>query len=344
MATPTDDGTLSVEERLERILDPVEETEEVEEVETDDPATDDAGEEAEGEEAPEAEPEDDAPDESESVDVSLIAAALGFDDADVSVDDDGNLLVRVKVDGEETWAKPADIRKGYQLEGHANKKSMEASERQKALDAQKEQLQNEHKAHLERASQVVALAAQELQGEFAKVNWDQLRADDPQEWVAKRQEFADRENRIRAAWQGLEQEKGKLTEAQKAQAAEYLKAEQQRLRAAIPDWSDDTKFDAGKREIATYLKASGFTDEQVKGVSDHRAILMARKAMLYDQLQSKKPEITKQLKKVPKLVKAGQARSQQERSTEKLKQARKGLAAGKPRDIANVLMNRWGEK
>ena len=339
MTTPTQEGgTQSVIERLEAHLsqDEQEETEEVEQA--DDSATDGADEESEGEDAPEATPENDASEDTQEVDVSVIAAALGFDENDVSVDDDGNLLVRVKVDGEETWAKPADIRKGYQLEGHANKKSMEASEQQKQLAAQQEKLTQEHQASLKQAESIITLAAQELQGDYAKVNWDQLRLDDPQEWSAKQLEFQQRTQRLRGAWQGLEQERSKLTEQQQAQQSEYLKGEQQKLKAAIPEWSDDTKFDAGKREIGAYLKSIGFADDQIKTVSDHRAIVMARKAMLYDQLQSKKPEITKKVAKAPKLVKSGQARTKAERSSEELSKARKGLASGKRGSVADFLL------
>ena len=89
---------------------------------------------------------------------------------------------------------------------------------------------------------------------------------------------------------------------------------------ALPEWAEPDK----QMEIATgirnYATSQGFQKEELDSLSDHRSLLVLRKAMLYDQLQ--KADVKgKKLKGKPRVIRSG-------RGAEK-KQTQKGLRAQK---------------
>ena len=73
----------------------------------------------------------------------------------------------------------------------------------------------------------------------------------------------------------------------------------------IPEWKDNKVAEMDKRNIVTFAKRYGFNEQELNNATDHRAILMLRKAMLYDELESKKPLVKKKVKKAPKMTKSG---------------------------------------
>ena len=88
----------------------------------------------------------------------------------------------------------------------------------------------------------------------------------------------------------------------------------------LPEWADAEK----QMEIATgirnYATAQGFQKEELDSLSDHRSLLVLRKAMLYDQLQ--KADVKgKKLKGKPRVIRAGQGAEK--------KQTEKSLRAAK---------------
>ena len=85
----------------------------------------------------------------------------------------------------------------------------------------------------------------------------------------------------------------------------HLAQEQQKLVKAIPEWKDEKVAEMDKRNIVTYAKRYGFNDQELNNATDHRAILMLRKAMMFDDLQAKKPLVKKKVKKAPKMTKSG---------------------------------------
>ncbi len=96
-----------------------------------------------------------------------------------------------------------------------------------------------------------------------------------------------------------------VTERQQVFTQELLAREKQSLLEALPEWRDTAKATAERTEIKASLQKAGFTEAEISGLSDHRSVVIARKAMLYDQLMSKKPEVQKRVTEAPKPVKPG---------------------------------------
>ena len=79
----------------------------------------------------------------------------------------------------------------------------------------------------------------------------------------------------------------------------YLSQQQDELLAKLPDWKDETKAKAEREAIKGFLKDLGYTDKELAAVSDHRAVVMARKAMLYDQMMTKAQAAAKKVEHLP---------------------------------------------
>ena len=91
------------------------------------------------------------------------------------------------------------------------------------------------------------------------------------------------------------------------------------------------------------MKSQGFSEQDALGLIDHRAILIARKAMLYDESQVKTKAMKKKLVKVPKILKSGTTKSQDQVDQEKLAQVKKRLReTGSIDDAFKVLQARRG--
>jgi len=110
--------------------------------------------------------------------------------------------------------------------------------------------------------------------------------------------YSQKVNDIQAAQQNISAQQQHFTQ-------ELLQREKQSMIEAIPDWKDAEKSKSERAEIKASLQKAGFTPEEIENLSDHRSVVIARKAMLYDQMMSKKPEVQKRVAEAPKPVKPG---------------------------------------
>lgn len=274
--------------------------------------------------------------EAREYDLTEIASVLGYDESDLAIDEDGKVMIKVKIDGEERLATPAELKKSYQLEGHLNKNNMEVAEQRKALQAKEQELTQSFQQKLTEAQNLAQLAYNQLAQDYQSVDWEKLRAEDPVEYTVQRQSFQERNAAIQHGLQQIQQQ------TQRA-AQQYREAEMQKLLERIPEWRDQSVFRKEADELVQTLAEYGVSRDEAHKISDHRFFLMARDAKRYRDLQSKKPEVTKKVKAAPKVVKPGQPVSQ---STDKKKLAelKKRAKSGERGAVAGLLMERWSKK
>lgn len=169
-------------------------------------------------------------------------------------------------------------------------------------------------------AQVKAIEAQLSQ--FQKVDWVALATNDPLEYPKWRAQY----DQLTTAWQSASnqlQTKAQLLQQGKAQlTAERLQQEFPKLLERIPAWKDPAKYEAGARELKSYLVQQGADPGRVDSMADSLEAQIAWKAMQYDKLVQAKTEKVKQLRSAPPVVKPGAAvsQSQQRSSSDKLLQ------------------------
>lgn len=257
-------------------------------------SADDQQEDAEGADDAEQEGEEHGSIES----MADLAEALGQDLDTVQ----GNLKATVKINGEEHEVTLKDLISGYQLEAVARAKTQQlANERREFETTKQREVETINQNHHVLA-QVFQRIEQAWMGSIDGAALERLRAEDPAAYAVARQDIADRQRQFQEitqlASQAYHEQQQTLTTGQREQIAAHVAAEREKLLSAVPDWSD-TERD----RVFNYLQSTGYDPQELSSVFDHRAIVVARKAMLYDEMSKKTNVASQKVRKLPKLLK-----------------------------------------
>jgi len=239
-----------------------------------------------------------------------------------------NLIVPTKVNGEERQATIKDLIAHYQKGESADLKLMDLSEQRKKFETETSQLKEQLNQEWGRIQALNQELQNMLSGDDAR-DLEALRYSDPAEYAAR---VADRQQRLTRAEhlrQQMTQEQAKKINENYQRTVE---TEKRRLLQALPEWQDDKTATKENAMVRNYLKDQGFQDWEIDGkiengviahtgVVDHRAIVIARKAMLYDQSKSGSQPKKAKLKSLPK-VGAGKRISKEDVSMEQKKSVR----------------------
>lgn len=209
--------------------------------------------------------------------------------------------VTVKIDGKEVEVTLDELKKGYQRQADYTRKTMEVSAERKAAEAEASKAREERNQYSAKLQEQGALLSALMQ-EQTQINWQQLLDSDPVEYLKQQHLYQQRQ----AALQNIQREQQHVYELQQHEQARYvhnfLAQQQQELLAKLPDWKDETKAKAEKSAIKNYLSETGFSAEEIDSLSDHRSVIVARKAMLYDQMIGKAKAAAKKVQNVPQRV------------------------------------------
>jgi hypothetical protein len=284
--------------------------------------------------------EDDAPAEAVSADAED-ETEVSDDDADDS-DEAAIDYYTVKVDGAEVDVSADELIAGYQRQGDYTRKTQAVAEDRKAVEGERQQFAqasqelSEMRGHLATRLQQAEQMLQTGAGE-PEPNWDQLKDDDPMEYMIQRDRFRDRQEQQRQ----VQQEREALQTQQNAEAQQrwqqHLQGEHSALLDKIPEWRDGELAQKEKSSVFTYAQhVLGYTEQELKMASDSRAIVAVRKAMLYDELQDATPKARAKTKAAPKMVRAGKPKSKAEKSSRRRADKLSRIDKNSGRDAMNA--------
>ncbi len=250
-----------------------------------------------------------------------------------SEEEDQPQVFTVKVDGKEVEVTLDELQKGYSRTQDYTRKTQQIAEVRKQTEAELQEVRAEREQY---AQLLGALQAQVQQAAQPQVDWDRLYNEDPIEWVRQR-ELA-RENQEKAvAIQSEQQRLAQLSQREQLQQREALLAqEQEALVAAIPEWKDAKKAQAEKAMLVQFGQKIGFTPDDLKNVVDHRAVVMLRKAALYDQMMSKRGQIKPVTNNGPRPAKPGAA-GRVSSNTEAMRAQQRLAKTGRVDDAADAI-------
>lgn len=245
------------------------------------------------------EPEQEQPEAPEVESEAPEPEATEPEEQEVEADDDP--LVTIKIDGKDVEVKLSELKNGYQRQADYTRKTMEVSEQRKAAEAEYQKAHQERQAYAQNLQRMQAQIEGALQ-EQSQIDWQQLLESDPVEYL-KQQHLAQQRQ---AALQDNYRQQQALSQLQQAEAQKAyqsnLMRQQEELLAKLPDWKDESKAKAEKAALRSYLIEQGFDEQSVNQVSDAKAVVMARKAMLYDQMVSKAQAAAKKVATLPTKV------------------------------------------
>lgn len=197
----------------------------------------------------------------------------------------------VVVSGEEVEVTLPELIAGYSRQQDYTRKTQAVSDERKAVEAQMAELRQErmqYAAALPRLQELLESARPQRPNpnDFA----------DPMEFARADHQWQEITSQIDA----ITAERNRIADQQQkdqlAQWESVVQQEQQKLLDKLPTWRDENVRSKETQELTGWLKQQGYSDEEVGGLVDHRAILVARKAMAYDGLNVKakaKPKKTK---------------------------------------------------
>jgi len=304
------------------------ETAEVEDLEDEETLSDEPN---EDEEVDESNEEDDTDDEEEPD----LASMLGIDESQLSVTDDGDFKVNIKVDGKAGQVSLKEIIKGYQSESSNTHKSMALADDRKEFESVATAKVKEIQQSLERNMNLAKILEQEIMADFEKVDWDDLRQYDPAEWTAKRQEMSTKYNKVQRLQQELGQQATANAETMKgendAKQAEYIKGQYESMLELNPSWSDDTKFHKDMGTLRDFAKETyGFSEADMDSVVNAGVIEALKDAQSYRK--GSKVAQKKLKAKLPKMQKRGKGGRYVKTKTSKLDKLTKAVKTAKGTD------------
>lgn len=212
--------------------------------------------------------------------------------------------ITVKVDGKEVKLTPEQIAEAYKnglRQSDYTQKTMQVAEQRKAAEAEAAQMRAERAQLQDKLSKAAAVLDAGLQ-EQSRIDWQQLLQADPVEYLRQQHLANQRQAQLRQIQSAQAEIHQRNQMEQAAQMRAFLQTQQQELLAKLPDWKDDTKAAAERGAIRDYLKAQGFDDAAIENITDHRAVVLSRKAMLYDQMMNKANTAAKKVSNLPPKV------------------------------------------
>ena len=280
--------------------------------------------EPESEEMESAEPQDEAEETSEEVEGEQ-------EEAEEEAPRDEKFVV--KVDGKEIEVPKDELIRGYQREADYTRKTQKLAEERKLVESEFQQVRGER----EQYAQILGQLQQKLQEfEPPEPDWNRLEVEDPTEYARQWTSHQRRQQQKYA----VQAEQDRLNQLRQAETQKQIQAvlaqETARLKEKIPEWSSPEKAKSEGKALLEYGQALGFSEQELNGITDSRALLALHKAWKYDQMMSKRPEFQAKIKKAPKMASPGSAGSVGSKSGE-LNNAKKRLAqSGSVRDAASL--------
>jgi len=242
---------------------------------------------------------------------------------------------RVKAAGEDREVTLDELIKSYQLGTDYTKKSQAVAEERKAVESERHAVQ-EAKQLRDQYAQRLEVIEQMLNQPQQAEDLDYLKETDPIGYAVRVAEMSQKEKQLAQ----VRAERDRISQQQEydkqQQMRQMVAAESEKLVAAIPEFADPSKGESIRKDIRTYGKQMGFSDEELANVFDSRAVLTLFKAMQYDKLQSSKPAVNKRVQEAPKAIRPGVSKPRDSNSEELKKLKARAKSSGRVADAASV--------
>ncbi|MEF3075177.1 hypothetical protein V2P20_09080 [Methylobacter sp. Wu1] len=204
-------------------------------------------------------------------------------------------LYTVKINGEEKQVTRDELIANYQKEQAAAKRFEEAAQIRKEAETQREQY-TQHQQLLSKAVERLESQIQLFANE-GQPDWQNLLENNPHEYLKQQEIFKQRQTAMYEAQQAKAYLQQQQAHEQQQQLQQHLAKESERLiNDLIPEWKNQEVRQKDEQELISYLKDSGYSDQDLINLSHSRAdnIVLARKAMLYDLALKKANSLKKQ--------------------------------------------------
>jgi hypothetical protein len=210
----------------------------------------------------------------------------------------------VKVDGKDVEVTLDDLKAGYSFTEHNTRKAQQIAEEKRLLEAERAKFQEQdvatvraQRSQYEESLAQLSKAIEDLTPK--EPDWNTLRSQIPaDQFAAEVLAWQQNTQRLKV----IEEERARVKAETEADAAagfqQHLRTEQERLEAALPVMKDPEKAPAYKKSLIEFAVSRGFTESDLRQVTDHRLILLLDDARQAVEAKAKAPVIENKIERV----------------------------------------------
>lgn len=256
-------------------------------------------------------------------------------------------LYKVVVDGQEQEVTLDELTKGYSRQSDYTRKTEKLSQDRKSVEeknAEYTRLNEEAKIKRDQYENQLQVLSQQLQTTEQNVDMDRLYQEDPAEYVKQK---ADQDRR-KELLQASEQEQNRIR-AEKQQESDkvysqYLDNERKLLAEKLPIYGDKDKSPEFIKNLTSYAKSIGYTDQEISMLVDHRAVMMLANAYRYDKLKKANLK-NKKVTKVSKVVSSSSPKVDDDSDVVKRMNSKKATLkkSGNIKDAVSILEQMYSQ-
>jgi len=256
-------------------------------------------------------------------------------------------LYTIKADGEESVVSLNELVAGYQRGATYTQRTQELATERHTLN---EQLQNlpAQEAALSQTYQQYQGVLQQLRGQMeaanqpANMDWTALERENPVQYLQLRELERQRAGEIQAVVAEQQRMQGIMEQQRKQKLEEHLVVQRGRILEKIPEWSNGDVQAEDQRKLMEYGQMEGYSAGELSKLYDARAVVILRKAMLYDQLTGGE-KITEAKSKIGSVRGGSRETTRRTRTRKQNAQRQKLRLTGKVDDAAPLLADLLAE-
>jgi len=320
------------QEALLGLMDSVEET----------PKKEEQAEPASEEESTEESEDESLESDDESEDEESEEESEEADEEEDEEEEEQDEVYAVKVNGEDHEVTLDELVKGYSRQSDYTRKTQELSELRSQYDTAKQQYEAGVPELDSLKEQYMRALGETIENSMAglerfNIDWEALKEEDREEYLVKRDDFRQAQDKIRE-YQGKKQrEEEQFHQGMRQKHSQFLKDEHQKLETLLPEWKKPDDRSNLASQVSNYALSQGFTKEEVGSLVDSRSFVALVKAMRYDELSTSSIK-SKKVKNKPKVVRSGTGTSKkQAQKSKKTAQMKRLRESGKERDAVSLL-------
>jgi len=319
LGAPTDEAL------IERMFEPDEQPEPVEQETPEAPAEEEYEEEVEEVEASEQTLDEDANDADEYDE--------DFEESDSDSSDEEPQTFSVKVDGQELEVDLDELKRGYSGQAYINKSMQKVAETRKEVESIYATLAQE-RAQVQQALTLLqdgSLSTPPVAPDEALFNSDPLAYMEAKLAYDKQaEEYQQRIQYLQGQVQANEEQQQQMRQA-------YLAKESEMLQGFHPElFDEETGSDARQQLVSTAAESYGFTPEELTAVVDHRHVRVLMDAIKFQQLNSDSGKKRVEQKVQKKTVRSSKRKVNAEQSARR-KQREKLKKSGSLEDAIGLM-------
>ena len=261
-------------------------------------------------------------------------------DNDEASTENEETLYDITVNGNNQKVTLNELMRGYSRESDYTKKTMDLSNQRKDVESMQENLKKEFEAvkssRNQYAQQLEVLSKNLKQEE--NIDWENLYQTDPAEYVKLKADSDRRKETLGLA----QQEQMRIQQEQRSEQEQvynnYIANERKILAEKLPVYADKNKSAEFTKRLSGFAKESGYSDQEISMMVDHRAVLLLADAYRYNQLKKTKLSGNK-VNKAPRVFTSNAANIREESNAKQNidKRMTRLKQSGHVRDAQSVL-------